>query len=61
MNVKYIIMECPNCGEEMRNEISCIGTPTNEFDVFELEQSTFYCEECEKTYYIGDIDYFEDE
>lgn len=58
MNIKYITMHCPDCGEQMKNGILCINSSTNEFDVVELEQSQFNCIKCKKVYYIGDIDYF---
>ena len=51
-------MYCPDCEEEMKNAILCINSATNEFDLAELEQSQFNCKNCNKVYYIGDIDYF---
>jgi hypothetical protein len=58
MEIKFLTMSCPDCDKEMRSGTLCVNTPTNEFDIGEIEQSEFHCVDCDKTFFIGDIDYF---
>lgn len=57
-NMKYLIMDCPECSQELRRGILCIGTPVNEVHIlFEMSQTDFHCDDCGITVAIGDIDY----
>lgn len=54
----YIItIECPYCNETIRQEVSDFREgDVIEVDVSTFEQTTWDCDECGKTFLIGDID-----
>jgi hypothetical protein len=59
----YITMECPECDETMRNGLLTLcehnGIPEVSWDTASC--STFECEKCEKTYYTGEFEVFDED
>lgn len=55
MNINIVIF-CPECGEELVQEIMLINAHTPEVNVVQFEQTNWECFECGKNWAIGSID-----
>jgi len=61
MKIKLIVT-CPDCGTEIDHTIlSMFENCTPIIDIFQFEQTSWYCSNCDKTWCIGDIDLIDSE
>ena len=63
MNRIRLTAMCPECGETMVMFLGdMMGNSEPTVDMSNFEQATFYCNNCDKDFYTGDIELFgEDE
>jgi uncharacterized protein with PIN domain len=61
VQIKTITMDCPDCNEQLSCRIGCINSDPTVFDVAEVENMDFYCSDCDKTYYVGEINVFSED
>ncbi len=59
MSEYFITFEC-DCGETIKNRGLWLSGDVPEISWDNASCSTFECEKCEKKYYTGDFDYFEE-